>query len=616
MNRRYLGIVFLLLVSGGWLSWLLAPEDGKLLIAPMIGGLDSCYYKRQELAHNEPNSEFTKLCVRENDSPAAVINATLDTFSEKRKFQGDYRLGYTLYVPLFKLFTLQQDRFEINPAFAKRIAHSIRDVDRPVILYLFSDHFGVDSPFEDILAKNPENILQTTAGPLPIDKFGVVKVFPWSFVNLDNQITRLREQAMGAVLDEVCALPDRVRRRIEGVTLLGELHHMYPHFETGMGFDGDYLISDYSAVSVSGFRGFLKEKYHDVQSLNAALGSNFTQFEEIDPPSKNIRTQSLKHFWEHIDPYAHGTLPISGWVGRSSPQVVPQIHLYLNGEFHQKVPVKQGRQDVLAALPQIGSPDVGWSHDLDFGQLPLGIHQLDVFVESAQGELIRLASRKVVVVGPSQAKPMEMPMKPLPSFKSDTSGVMFSLDHPKDYASYYHNPLVNLWHTFRKSQVTAYLSHFEKLAKSKCIDSRKIYSHQILPFVNPGWDVTKQGVGQDLAVPESVKLGVSLYGEASFGSSFFEWFGQTGRSSYGVTEFHPLKSMNAVELESVFSKHKKNGAKFLSFFAEAKGLYEESKGDNGEGVVSAQSSTDFTFSKRNKSVGSSVLFESVREILK
>ena len=151
-----------------------------------------------------------------------------------------------------------------------------------------------------------------------------------------------------------------------------------------------------------------------------------------------------------------------------------------------------------------------------------------------------------------------------------------------------------------------YLDHFGKLAKSKCLKPELIYSHQILPFVNPGWDENKYAVGRDLAVPVDLQLGISLYGEASYGTSFFDWFKNTQREHYGITEFHPLRAMQRAELEEVLQHHYRNNAQFLSFFAEVAGLNEF---PNHKPYI-------FSFDPNNKETGSDILYQSVREILK
>src|SRR5690606_37989595 len=101
--------------------------------------------------------------------------------------------------------------------------------------------------------------------------------------------------------------------KIRGVTLLGELQQMFAHFETGMGFELPYRVSDYSEVSVSGFRAYLKAQFGDLARLNAAVGANYASFDEVLPPSRDIRSEPLARYTQHMDSWAHGILPISGW---------------------------------------------------------------------------------------------------------------------------------------------------------------------------------------------------------------------------------------------------------------------------------------------------------------
>lgn len=588
-----------------------AHEDKRLLIAPMIGGLEACTFWKLDTIRKFPNHQFTKLCAREASSASELIEATLNTISENRGTVGNYKLGYTLNVPLFMLFHVNGSSIQINQEAVQRVAQAINNVDRPVILYLFQNHFGVNSPAEKLLAQNPDNLLHTRLGPLKTDRYYSVNIYPWTFTNTDNDITRYREQAFNALLDEVCKLPARAIKRVEGVTMLGELHHMFPNFEAGMGYSGDYLISDYSQHSVLGFRRFLAIRSKDIAALNLELNSQYSSFAEVDPPSKDIRKEPLKQYSEHIDAFAHGTLPISGWVAKPPSQggkvpVQDWIQIFDNGVLSARVPVAYGRQDVLAALPELGTADVGWEYSYNYKNQPRGLHQISIFLERGDAPLVHLTTRQISLMERSQVTPQKLPMRELPRLLPVDSSVKFHTDHPVDMGSYYYNPLVELWHEFRKSQVSNYLDHFGKIAKSKCLKPELIYSHQILPFVNPGWDENKYAVGRDLAVPANLRLGISLYGEASYGTSFFDWYRDTQRSAYGVTEFHPLKAMDATILNSVLEKHYLNGAKFVSFFAESYGLTEDP----------TNQPNPFSFAKNNKNAGSDVLFESTREVLK
>jgi hypothetical protein len=595
-----------------------AAQQDKLLLAPMIGGLDACLFEPKDLPYTFTRPAYIHLCLADAKSPAAVVEATLRTFTTAKAPAKDLELGYTFYIPLLKVFEAKDDVYAIDDRHLKRIVETIKGVDRPVVLYLFSNHFSAAAPLEVELAKDTDNVLHTKQGPLPVDQFGVVSVYPWSFVNVNNKITRYRADAVNKILDEVCKLPPEQQTKIKAVTLLGELHHMFPKFESGMGFSGNYLITDYSQHSVKGFRQFLSQKFTTIESLNTALKAEFVNFDAINPPSKDIRTDALKGYFDHIDATAHGVLPVSGWVARNARNLVkpPKILIYLNGELHGTVDVNFGRQDVMEAHPKMVSANVGWNYNLNYSKLPFGVHQLDMVLEDVDQTQQLLATRKIAIVDRKQSAPQPVAGKNLPEIKKPSTDLLFHVDHPKDLSSYYFNPLVVLWHEFRKQQVYDYLTYFEKIAKSKCIAPEKIYAHQILPFVNPDWDTTKFAVGDDLAVPSSLNLGISLYGESSYGESYFEWFNKTGRKAYGVTEFHPLKAMNAAELKAVFDKHRKNNGRFISFFAEAAGLYEQDVAGIKDEVKGANSGTDFTFSRRNKSAGSSVLFESVREILK
>lgn len=595
-----------LLLVGAALDYFLNRK--QLLIAPMIGGLHPCTFLHREMAKANPGFQYSKLCAKDAASPSQLIKTTLDSISDKWFEFGDFKLGYTLNVPLLRLFEVKDGDVVLNQEILQRVIASIANVDRPVILYLFSDHFGVDSPVENQLAKDPDNLLQTRKGVMLKDRYYSHDIFPWSFVNTGNGITKLRETAFNAVLDEVCKLPWHVRRRIEGITLLGELHHMFPNFESGMGYSGDYLISDYSQHSIDGFRKFLAAKYASVDDLNLYLDWNYRSFDEVFPPSKNIRTEPLKHYLEHIDSFANGTLPISGWIGKSragSPDK-DWIQIYDNGEFAGRVPVGFGRQDVLAVHPELGTADVGWEFKLEFAHKPRGVHQISIYLERGVQPLTLLATRGIALMERSQAVPAILPVKPLPKSVAVDPSVLFVVDHPAPLSAYYYNPLVPLLHDFRNTQITHYLNHFGNIAKSKCIKPELIYSHQILPFVNPGWDENKFAVGRDLGVPRSMSLGVSLYGEASYGTSFFDWFSASRRDGYGVTEFHPLKPMDPPTLTRVLNQHYQKNARFLSFFVDSAGLDENSK----------DSLNIFSLTPHNQNAGSNVLYESVREILK
>ena len=117
----------------------------------------------------------------------------------------------------------------------QRIVRTVRDVQRPVVLYLFSTHFSEQAPIEPVLAQDPANLAHTPQGPLPVDQFMGWPLYPWSIARTDNAITRRREQAIDALVQGVCALPVAARQRIAGLTLLVEVPHLSPDYEAGLG---------------------------------------------------------------------------------------------------------------------------------------------------------------------------------------------------------------------------------------------------------------------------------------------------------------------------------------------------------------------------------------------
>lgn len=582
------------------------PKPHPLLLAPLIGGLWPCLFA--ESTPVDARHAYARGCMLPTSSAAPLVASTLAQLTDKPAISDRrFELGYAMALPLLRFMKRDGAQWAVDVPAIKRVAKTLQDEDRPVIVYLFSNHFGVDAPVEQALLADPANLMESQDGPMGRDKYYGIDVFPWSFVKTDNGITRMREQVTRALLDEICRLPAPVRERVRGVTVLGELHHMFPGYENNTGFAGSYRISDYSAASVAGFRIYLAKRFGNVVALNKQLGANFESFDAVSPPAKDVRTQTLGSFFEHIDPYAHGVLQVSGWThvqGLAPSQT--WIRIYRDGELAARVPAKFSRQDVAAVHPEYGTADVGWSHGLDFSRLAPGFHKIEVVLERAGQPPALLASRRIAVMDRSQSPPAELPVRAITGLVQPDSTVQSAVDAPADQATYYFNPLVPLWHAFRQQQVRVYLDHFRGVVAESCIPAGAIYSHQILPGVNPGWDVNKFAVDDQLDVPADMGLGVSLYGEASYGTSFTDQFARMGRSTYGITEFHPLRAMDSDQLRALLLQHRARGAQFVSFFMDAKDLKD-----------SDPKATNFlAFSPSNEGYGSRPLFDATRQMLK
>ena len=596
--------LFALLI--GFSVWLWRAQYQPLLLAPAIGGLNDCL----ELA--APAAPLEAACTGPRGSAAARIDAALDALGPRRSPNGHFELGYTLVVPLLNLFQPQGGGWAIDQEAVGRIARTVQDVNRPVVLYLFSTHFSDNAPIEPVLAQDPANLAATPQGPLPVDRYLVGgHMYPWSIARFDNSVTRRREQAIEAVAGAICALPATARAHVVGVNLLGEVHHLYPDFQTGMGYDSPYVVTDYSQASRQGFSAWLQRRFGNLAALNAALGgAGFTSFDQVEPPSKDIRRERLDNFWQHIDAEAAGTLVIAGWLhdAARAPGDAPWIRIYLDGELAARVPARFARQDVGAARPEFGTDRVGWRYDLRHAGLPAGVHRIDIALERPDGALARLGTRRFAAMDRQQSAPAPLPMRqPLPPMAPPDTRVAFFIDAPIDGLAVFYNPLVPLWHDFRGQQVVDYIAHFDALLDRTCLAGVPHRTQQIAPAEGAGWDASRFAAGASLRPFGHVGLGINLYGDAAEGGAFFDRLARLGQPGYSVTEFHPLRALTADQLDRVLESHRAHGARTLSFFLHP---HQASHGQ----ITTAPN--PFAFDPTNPQHGSDKLYQSMREVLR
>ena len=582
-----------------------ASSTGALLLAPMIGVIDSCVLAPNAGAALPPDLQAA--CTGPEGSAAALLEATLSALQPRGGAATAYTLGYTLPVPLLALFRRSADGWAIDQDTVDKLVRTVRDTDRPLILYLFATHFASDAALEKELAQDPANLAQTRDGPLAPSRYYGSVIHNWSLASTENELTARRVQATQAVLQAMCRLPAKDIAKIKGVTLLGELHQLFPDFEAGMGFGTPYRITDYSPTSVAGFQRFLQQEFGRIEQLNRVLGADYAAFEAVQPPSRDIRTEPLQRFTEHIDSFAHGSLPISGWayVKPTQGATPAWVHIYRNGIFVGKTPVNQGRQDVLAAQPELGDANTGCRLDMDFRRLPVGQYRIDAFLEATPGRLTPLGTRHIALMGRDQSAPPALAQKPLPASVPAEAALQAHIDLPAEQSSYYYNPLVPLWHRFRQQQVVDYLQFMNGVANQSCLANTPHYTHQIIPFSNPGWDANKYAIEASLQPLQGIRLGVSLYGNAAYGAVFSRWYGQTGHAGYGVTEFHPLKAMDAPAVQQMLGQHVQRGAEFVSFFLEPR----------WHGTLVERGHNTFSFGPENAQFGSAALYQAVQQVL-
>jgi len=594
--------------------WLWQSGRQPLLLVPAIGGLNACL----GLVPPQPGQPMAPNCVGPQGSAAALVNQDLQRLGPRTSPDGHFKVGYTLVLPLLNFFQFDpHGDWTLNPTAVQRVARTVADVDRPVVLYFFSTHFSEDAPIEPVLATDPRNLAETPAGPLPVDHYMGQPLYPWTIARTDNAITARREQATRAITDALCHEPLAVQRRIVGINLLGEVHHLYPNFETGMSASAPYVVTDYSTVSRMGFRAFLRQRFGTVVALNTALGTNFILFDQIDPPANN---NFGAPFWQRLDAYSTGQIAISGWVRDldrpipdANPAAAPWVRIYVDGDEVGRVSAHYVRQDVSQARPDLGTQRVGWRDDFDYRTLSPGIHRIDIALEHPQKDsirLIHLGTRHINVFDrqyPDTPLLVTMPMRqPLPPMAAPDRAVQFWIDAPADGLALRYNPLATLWNQFRSNQVVTYIEHFAHTFDGTCLAAVPRRTQQIYPATGAGWDETRFASARSRRPFDNVQLGVNLYSEATDDPAFFDELARARQPGYSVTEFHPLHALTAPQLRAILEKHRAHGARTLSFF-----LHPPTTGTDGQPVIA----NPFAFDPANPAYGSDTLYHAMQQIL-
>jgi len=601
-----LAVLCLLVVVFAWKLLPALPSSSRLLLSPLLGNMEACLV--QDGLREDFSKEFQQIpasCLGPQGSAAEMVKATLQRLGRP---QGELDLGYTLSVPLLRYVQWNGQAWEVRGEALDRVVRTVAQAHRPVVLYLFATHFEVHSKAEERLAADPANLAWTPKGPLPLDSYLGARIFPWSVARQDNEVTRVRKLAVDALAERMCAAGDAAMHQLRALTVLGETHQLFPGFEAGMGFAAEgYAVTDYSPASVAGFHAFLRQRYGDIARLNAHLKSGFASFDAVEPPSRNIRSEPLQNFFQHIDSYAAGTVPVSGWVHSPDAKLQKQlaVAVFVDGHPYSHAPVHMHRQDVAQAKPGFLTPDVGWRADIRYPALGEGLHRIDVVLQAGGRSLGLLATRQIAVMDRNQGEPRPHAAEALPDFGKLPDGVEFWVDSPQDRLALFYNPLVTDWNDFREQQVADYIQGFSEHIGHGCLSRVPRFAHQLNPHANPSWDANRYAVERSLQRMPGLSLGVSLYGEDTYGPLVGQMLRRYGHTAYGVTEFHPLVALSPQRLEKVLTMHRRQGARFLSFFMEAR----------PEDATGTQSSNEFSFDADNTAHGSDALYHSLRQLL-
>jgi hypothetical protein len=542
-----------------------AQEVGRapLIIAPTVEGILLCDEAVAQKNIRSMEDAYAYCRQRKLDGSAALTRL-LDRL-EPGGPKGAVQVGYTATLQLLALYRATPKGWEIDPARVDEFLAVIRKVQRPVVIYFSADHFDSIGTIADDLRKDPRNLMQLRDGkPLELGYFGY-RIMPYTLsTDPTVAVNKYRMEALNYVVRRIKALPQAVQNRIIAYTLAGELHHLFPDFENGMGAYQDIQVTDYSPASVAGFRKWLRDKYQTIEQFNARTGFVYASFDQVPAPAKNIRKEKLTTFGEHYDAFADGTLPIAGWLW-DPHKTIQQLDLFVNGKLVGAMPRGLNRLDVYRAESSITSPNTGYRFDLDYSAMPAGKHRAQI-VATSNDSRYQLAEVDFMVVPRDQGRASSVRPAEVPSLKNAKAlpGVRSWLDMPRQLQDVYFNPLARDWNLYRELQVYAFLSEFHQWALKAGLPADKLFSHQIVPNINSSWNPQLFAAGQTLLGSAPWKQGLNMYGGATNSPWLRGFMAQNEITDYGVPEFNPQQwKVDGAHLAAMRS-HYDAGARFIS----------------------------------------------------
>jgi len=539
-------------------------QRAPMVIAPTVEGMYLCDEAVADTRIKGIDAAYA-LCAQRKRSGAAAISRLLDTL-EPGGAKGSVQVGYTATLQLLALYKQAPKGWVIDTAKVDRFLDVISNVKRPVVLYFAADHFDSVNPLADALIRDERNLMQLRNGkPLLLDYFGY-RIIPYT-LSTDPAIpvNKYRFEALDYLAKRITALPKAVQSRIVAYTLAGELHHLFPNFESGMGAYQDIHVTDYSAASVADFRKWLQAKYETVDNFNKLHGFAYTSFDEAPAPAKDIRKEKLASFAEHYDAYADGTLPIAGWLW-DPQQAIERLELHINGKLAGPIAYGLNRLDVYRAEESITTPNTGYRVDFDYSALAPGRHLAQVVAHARGGTRHKLGEVEFAIVPRDQSRVNAVRFSSLKGLQDakHLPGVRTWLDMPRPLQDVYYNPLARDWNQYRESQVYRFLKVFYERALKGGLPAEKLYSHQIVPRVNSSWNPQLFAADQSLDGSAPWKQGLNMYGGSTDSAWMRSFIARNKISDYGAPEFNPQQWKRDGAYLAAMQSHYNAGARFIS----------------------------------------------------
>jgi hypothetical protein len=582
---------------------------GTFYITPIIDGVGLCDEAVEQTSQFQSAVEAIEWCVNNGFNSSELLSRLLDSL-EPGGPSGKVQVGYQVGIPLLGLYENRDGQWVLNERKLDNFIDTIVDTERPVVLYIMANHFDTSGPLSMELAQNPENLMLLKNGQPPSDNYFGNSVIPFTLLTDESiPVNHYRFNALRRLGEKISNLPQDVQQRIIGITMAGEVHHLYPDFTNGGGRFDDIMVTDYSSNSIEGFQDWLRDKYGTIDQLNLELGSHYSSFGEINPPSKNIHTDQLEAFTDHYDSYAAGTMTISGWLWDPESKI-DQLKLYVDGVEIGYVQYGYNRLDVYRSLEEVTSPNVGFRYDLDYREIDPGHHNAQI-VAVSNGKLYLMDQVEFVIVDRYQGTPAPLPESERQFFDiNEIQGVQHWLDNPKPLTALYYNPLAREWDEYRDQQVTDFIRYFYDVAIDSGLPKSKLFTHQILPQMNSSWN-TKLFMGeQSISDQVPYNLGINLYGGATNSDVMWEYLdSRTMGKDFGVPEYHIQQWKSPHVATEAFESHYNNGTLFVSPYFMTIVPDSLRKEETGTLVM-------FVIEPDNRKEGSNLLYNSIVEFAK